>query len=288
MTKFIVLRPFRVGYVTNSHPPLVISHKEVQDSRMRCLALLTDVHANLPALQAVLEEVAESDAQAIVFLGDIIGYGASPAACVKLVRQLGGHCVLGNHDAFLPQFRENEEMDELLFDPKNSFCAGMMLAAQELEDDDAEWLIHLPYKMRLPGAKAAHGSLHEPEEFHYIENLATAGPTLELLIQSPEKIGFLGHTHLKKIFTTNPADVLWLDPNRCQIAPDAACAITVGAVGQPREVDHKDAQWALWYPDERIVEFRKTPYDRLRAAEDIRRAGLPRDSWTRLLSDEDW
>jgi len=250
---------------------------------MRCLALLTDIHANLPALQAVLREVQSSDAQAVVFLGDIIGYGASPADCVKLVRAFGGHCVMGNHESYLGLFHEPEESDIALFDQHNPVSAGIMLAARELDDDDVEWLVSLPDLMNMPGAKAAHGSLHEPQEFHYIKDLASSRPTLELLAQSPDNVGFFGHTHRKQIFTEHSEDLTWLSPERCQIAPHAACAITVGAVGQPREKDHKDAQWALWYPDERIVEFRRTPYDRLRAAGDIRKAGLPDASWLRLL-----
>ena len=65
---------------------------------MSKIALLSDIHSNLPAFQAVLRDVRVSGANQIVFLGDIVGYGASPAKCVDLVRKLGGKCVMGNHE----------------------------------------------------------------------------------------------------------------------------------------------------------------------------------------------
>ena len=71
------------------------------------IAILSDIHGNLPALQAVLKRVAKSGAEEIVFGGDLVGYGASPRECVELVRGLGGHCVLGNHDAYTKQVADN-------------------------------------------------------------------------------------------------------------------------------------------------------------------------------------
>ena len=65
---------------------------------MQKIAILSDIHANLPALEAVLREVEQCGAGRIVFLGDIVGYGASPAECVDRVREHGGECVMGNHD----------------------------------------------------------------------------------------------------------------------------------------------------------------------------------------------
>ena len=69
------------------------------------IAILSDIHTNLPALEAVLRDVDQSEAGRIVFLGDIVGYGASPAECVDLVRKHGGECVMGNHDLAIKRIR---------------------------------------------------------------------------------------------------------------------------------------------------------------------------------------
>jgi hypothetical protein len=100
-------------------------------------------------------------------------------------------------------------------------------------------------------------------------------PTLELLREREAKVGFFGHTHETGIFSDRDALLEWLDESRVQIPACLACAVMVGAVGQPRHPTDHRACWVLWDPDEGVVEFRRTEYSGLQAELGMARAGLP-------------
>lgn len=254
---------------------------------MRKIAILSDIHSNLPAFKAVLREVKESGAQQIVFLGDIVGYGASPTECVDLVRKLGGNCVMGNHDVEIRSVRMRGCTFRDSDWKKSGYLAGLAHSARCLDADQAEWLAGLPYCKQIDAAWIAHGSVDEPEAFNYIEDSESAGPTLEMLQNEKIKVGFFGHTHLPNIFFADDGAFDWLDATRGRVSADHACIITVGAVGQPRHATDRRATWVLWDTVERVVEFRKTEYQQLQAAKDIVNAGLPLESALRLLTTEE-
>ncbi len=186
---------------------------------MKPIAILSDIHANLPALLAVLREVQTSGAARVIFLGDLVGYGASPAECVAWVRKLGGDCVMGNHDVEVENVRRPGFR---FYDPEwqqRGYQAGLAHAAKSLDMEQAGWLARLPYTMTIPGAVVAHGSWNDPENFNSIEDAESAAPTLAALRQREFK----------------------------------------------------------------VVEFRKTEYNRLKAAKAIARAGLPLESAVRPI-----
>ncbi|WP_193211156.1 metallophosphoesterase family protein [Luteolibacter marinus] len=251
------------------------------------IAILSDIHGNLPAFQSVLREVEESGAGSIVFLGDIVGYGASPAECVELVRQHGGSCVMGNHHE---EIRAVRRRGCTFRDPDwraNGYLAGLAQAARALDAVQAEWLAERPYVMKIPDAVVAHAILKDPEGFEYIEDDETAVPTLALLRKEKNQVGFFGHTHVADLFPGDHQALEWLAETPVRIPPGVACAVTVGAVGQPRHPTDRRAGWVLWDPEEGVVEFRRTDYDRLQAAHDILDAGLPLESGLRLLTESE-
>lgn len=290
------LRPIRrlsgIACVTESllSEPFTSSltnHPEIKAITMERIAILSDIHANFPAFKAVLRDVRESGADQIVFLGDIVGYGASPAECVALVRELGGICVMGNHDVVIRSIRERRSG---FADPDWTTCgyqAGLAHAAKQLSPDQAKWLDGLPLHQMIDGAWIAHGSFHQPGNFNYIEDAASARPTLQALQKERVNMGFFGHTHLPNIFTDDSAGLEWIDGKSVRIPSGVSCAVTVGSVGQPRHRTDRRASWVLWKPSERVVEFRVTDYDRIMAANDIVMAGLPIGSALRLLSGEE-
>ncbi len=251
------------------------------------IALLSDIHANLPALEAVLREVKSSGAEDIVFLGDIVGYGASPAECVKWVRKLSGQMVIGNHDAALGVYRKSGYEPPQTNWRRDDYACGLMHAVKTVPNEDLDWLLAQPYRFGIPGAIVAHASLDDPDLFNYIEDQESSDPSLELLAKFPDPVGFFGHTHIQRVFTTNDHSVEWLSKEKFHIEAGEPCVITVGSVGQPREEDNRKASWALWDPEHRTVEFRRTEYDRLKAARDIVNAGLPLDAALRLLEPEE-
>ena len=254
---------------------------------MAQIAILSDVHSNLPALTSVLREVGRSGAESVVFLGDIVGYGVHPAECVEWVRKLGGRCLVGNHEAALGDVMELCAAGKIPNWKQDPYFAGLVHSAITLSQDQRSWLAGLPYVMRIAGAVAAHGSLHEPQAFHYMTDAESAGPTLSILAQDRDKVGFFGHSHRQQVFVDHADGLEWLDESQVRIAAETPCAVTVGSVGQPRHETDTRAAWALWDPATRIVGFQRTEYDRLMAAQQIVRAGLPLESAMRLLSPEE-
>ena len=148
-------------------------------------------------------------------------------------------------------------------------------------------MLRLHYTLTIPGAVVAHGSWNDPQDFDYIEDVESAAPTLAALRLEEIKIGFFGHTHLSGVFSDCADRLDWLDEARVKIPAGMACAVTVGSVGQPRDETDRRASWVLWHPAEQVVEFRKTEYNRLKAAQAIAVAGLPLESALRLLTDEE-
>jgi len=251
------------------------------------IAILSDIHANLPALVAVLDEVASSGADQIVVGGDTVGYGASPAACVRLVRERNAQSVLGNHDFYTLQLRQNPRLMPRDQRETNPVWAGVAHAAETLSDDDAAWLASLPQALDLPGAILAHAALHDIDSWPYLHTQRDARPTLKALRKHDISLGFFGHTHRQDLFADASAPDLpeYLENRRVRIPSGAICAVLTGSVGQPRDGDLR-AAWVLWDSDERIVEFRRTPYPAFEAAMDILTSGLPEHSAHRLLDPE--
>ncbi len=251
------------------------------------IAILSDIHSNLPAFKAVLRDVKQSGARQIVFLGDIVGYGSRPAECVEWVRKLGGHCVMGNHDVAIKQCR----VPGFRFAQSNwatdDYAAGLMHSAKQLDDKQAAWLGGLPYWMPVSGAVVAHASLDEMNCFNYIEDDGSARPSLELLSKNAVKTGFFGHTHRQEVFPDSADGLEWLDEKRFRIQEGMPCVVMVGTVGQNRHETDRRACWTLWEPSTRTVEFRQVEYDRIEAAREVIEAGLPRDGALRLLTQEE-
>ena len=255
---------------------------------MESIALITDIHANLPAFKNVLRDVQESGVTEIVFLGDIVGYGGSPAECVHLVRALGGKCVMGNHDFEMGKYRKHRYLTGDSVRNEDGYIAGLILAARTLPEQDADWLAKLPYTDTIKEAHVAHGSLDDPEAFDYILGVKSAKNTLAILAKKKHKIGFFGHTHRPGVFSEDDVQLEWINETTVRIPEGLACAVTVGSCGKPRTPDDLRACWALWKPVERVVEFKRTEYSRLHAAKDIAKAGLPLESAARLLNDSEY
>jgi predicted phosphodiesterase len=253
------------------------------------IAILSDIHANEPALKAVLREVAKSKVSRVVCGGDTVGYGASSNACVNRLRKVSATSVLGNHDHYTNCVRGDRTVLPANRDwRKNPVWAGVAEAARTLSDDNAAWLRALPRELAIPGGVLAHASLHHhPEEWPYLRSLADARPTLQRLRESAHGIGFFGHTHRQQIFFEPTAAVPpeWLSPTRVHLPEGIVCAVMVGSVGQPRDGDLR-AAWTLWDSDTRVLEFRHSDYPAITAAQEIVAADLPVESALRLL-DED-
>jgi len=248
---------------------------------MSAIAILSDIHGNLPAFESVLRDLEQTAADEIIFGGDIVGYGASPKECVELVRRMGGKCVLGNHE-FYSQVISKKGIKNLGNDwEENPVLAGVVHALRALSEEELEWIWNLPRDLSPDAATIiSHAGLEAPEDWPYLTDLESATPSLEIMKQRGVTVGFFGHIHRFGIF---PHLAHHDKKEVYELPADSATAITVGSVGQSREAIDNRAGWVLWDSSARTVEFRRVEYDWKRAAQQIVDAGLPLHSAARLM-----
>ncbi len=229
--------------------------------------ILGDIHGNLSALETVLEQFRLQAVDQVLSVGDIVGYGAAPRECIQLVRDAGAAVVMGNHDA-----AAIDRLDLVYFN--NYAKAAVHWTRTVLQADDRSWLAALPLTLHLEHCSVAHGTLHRPEFFDYIQSPTDADPSLDIM---PLPVCFVGHTHV-------PVTLLRLrdDPTRTaytveyEVDLDEACRslVNVGSVGQPRDEDPR-AAYAIFDSDRAKVWIHRIEYDVEREAARIRAAGLP-------------
>jgi predicted phosphodiesterase len=231
--------------------------------------ILSDIHANWEALQAVLEHARGKYDQTLC-CGDLIGYGADPNAVTEWLRAHAAAVIRGNHD------KASVGLDDLeWFNPVAR--AAAIWTYRELTPENAEYIRNLPEgPLRLDGFQIVHGSPLDEDE--YILDSAGAGLAFAYL-DSP--LTFFGHTHLQGGFIWNHARIETIektpaDEERYTLELDAECAymINPGSVGQPRDGDPR-AAYVLYNPEERFLIYYRLPYNVAKAQEKIRRAGLP-------------
>ena len=138
-----------------------------------------------------------------------------------------------NHDIAIRAVRANGTRNLTPDWKRDGYQAGLVHSAKALDEAQANWLAALPFTLEIPGAVVAHANLADPEGFCYIDDAKSAQPTLNVLRKCDQKVGFFGHTHVQEVFPDPAGDVEWLDDTRFRIPAGLACAVMVGAVGQP-------------------------------------------------------
>ncbi len=230
------------------------------------VAVFSDAHANLEALDAVLLDVREQGINLFICLGDVVGYGPDPVKCVEIIRDLGCPVILGNHDQAVGE----SEIEEKL----NAYAAaGIEYTKKQLGAEDRDFLAHLPLNLSLGDAIFAHGSVNAKSPWDYVitrEDLAGQ------FLATPARKIFLGHTHRPAIWRLDRKGLESLDcEGTCFFDPDARYAINVGSVGQPRNL-RPEACYVIFKPAEECLEFRYVKYDFKLTQKKIKRAGLPK------------
>ncbi len=229
--------------------------------------ILSDIHGNWEALEAVLRE-AEGEWERAVCCGDLVGYGADPNRVVEWVRQHVAAVVRGNHDKACAGLE-----DLAWFNPAAREAAQW--TAAELTPENERYLRRLPAgPLEVGDFEILHGSPLDEDEY-----LMAAAP--ELAAHLGARLSFFGHTHWQGGFAFYRRGVKRLRavPAGVRAVPvrlEAECfyLINPGSVGQPRDGDPR-AAYALYDDGGRAVELRRTPYRVSTAQAKIRRAGLP-------------
>jgi diadenosine tetraphosphatase ApaH/serine/threonine PP2A family protein phosphatase len=234
------------------------------------IAVLSDIHGNVPALEAVLAALRPFDA--IWQLGDNVGYGPEPDDVVTRMRAAGAKGVRGNHDA-----AAIGELATVSFNPDAR--AAVLWTAGVITDATRAWLRALPETVTEGAFTLAHGSPRDPI-WEYV--LTTPAARANLAVMTTEH-AFIGHTHVPLVFreddglveTLAPSDgsILELDGRRTLLNP--------GSVGQPRDGDPR-ASAALLDTDAGTVEWRRVAYDIATTQARMRAVGLPRRLVERL------
>jgi predicted phosphodiesterase len=283
------------------------------------LGLLSDVHANLQALRTVLDRLERERVDRLVCLGDVVGYGGDPEACVALIRERVNLCIRGNHEAAA-----------LESGVRRTFTSAALVAinahAKWLHPNDTAYLAKLPQAARITaggpqgsGLFVIHGTPGEVIRFTYLLTPAQAAQAFQYF---PERFGAVGHTHVPAMFerddgggrTVRERDLrpdgwqppprrrgfrIWREESRAQavrvdtrvwqqegirdvtVAPGWRAILNPGSVGQPRDGDPRAACMVLDLPTGRAYQLR-LPYDIEAAQARIRERGLPEQLAARL------
>jgi diadenosine tetraphosphatase ApaH/serine/threonine PP2A family protein phosphatase len=237
---------------------------------MRIL-VISDVHANLTALEAVLAAAGTVDA--VWNLGDVVGYGPDPNECIERVRGLPNlTCLLGNHDA-----AALGQIDLSSFNREARLAAKWTQSA--LSEESKTWLTALPDRLVVDKVTLAHGSPRNPV-WEYLLDLLTV---MENMDEFDSPLCFVGHTHLPVVYTQlgedeigwkllRPGDVLKLE-TRSILNP--------GSVGQPRDHDAR-AAYAIYDSTLNTWTAERADYDISTVQKRIAEAGLPRKHADRI------
>jgi len=228
------------------------------------IAILSDVHANLEALEAVL--ACAADADDVFCLGDVVGYGPNPNECIARLRARAGTTILGNHDVaaiddfgleyFAPSARES-----------------ILWTQRVLAADHARWLAALGYEVRMPGFLLVHGA--PSTYFAYVFDKDAAA---RAFAQTDAPMIFIGHTHVAETYALAPDGSIehrhFQHDGELVLDPARRYLINVGSVGQPRDLN-PDAAVVFYDPPAGRLRFRRVPYDVAAVRAKIAAYGLP-------------
>jgi predicted phosphodiesterase len=234
------------------------------------VAVISDIHGNRHAFEATLEAIAASDATELWCLGDLVGYGAEPDACVELAREHAAVCLAGNHDLAVT--------GEISFE---EFSRGASLAAQWTQEVIAPENLAFLAGLRPRGEESLagcsvglyHASPRDPV-WEYVLSALLAELCLD---RQPHRVCLIGHSHVALSFVRTEGELATGEPRRDGAQLDIAAGewlLNPGSIGQPRDGDPR-ASWLLLDLAEETASFRRTDYDVAGAAAAIRAARLP-------------
>ena len=237
------------------------------------LALLSDIHANIQALDACLAHAREHGAQQFAVLGDLVGYGADPVAVVERVQQLvaeGALLVKGNHDQLA------------VTPPAQVQTVGDTTAAwthAQLSADQLQFLDQLPLTLQRDAVMLVHATVNDPAAWHYVYDERAARESLDAAAALPDvRYVFCGHVHQQTLYYRGAsADLMKFLPTAGVAVPvprHRRWLATIGSVGQPRD-RNPQAMYAIFDTEKLQLTFQRVSYDHHSAAVAIRQAALP-------------
>ena len=237
-------------------------------------AIISDIHANLHALIAVMNDVQEEACTDVVCLGDVVGYNAYPKECLDYIRSINCPIVKGNHD------EEVARQDDTQMNPVAR--KAMEWTRAQLTPDDLTWLMRLQYQRVVASSyMIVHSTLDQPRAWNYILNANDAAANFN---RQFKQLCLHGHTHVPRVYVWDGAHCSEQAEFTAQLATCARTDIplqeglkyfiNVGSVGQPRDGDPR-ASYGIYDSERNVVTLKRIEYDVASAQQAVLAAGLP-------------
>lgn len=231
------------------------------------IRVLSDIHGNIEALEAVLDHPAGKYADVTLCLGDIVGYGAEPGACISTVKETADITVMGNHDSGVCNLTPLEHFNF-------AGATAIQWTRNQLSEKNVDYLNSLPLESSCHGYILCHSYPPDPGSWEYI---LFAHQAIKTNQAKPGLLCFVGHTHLPCVWSRFGI----VDTSETGRLEENLCIINCGSTGQPRDRNPK-AAYLLVDTEKKTYRHVRVKYDIDSAAEKIRRAGLPEILWRRL------
>ncbi len=235
-------------------------------------AIIGDIHSNLEALNAVLEDAESQNVDKYVCVGDVVGYNANPRECLQKLNDLDCAIVKGNHDYYC-------SVDTML-NGFNPLAAKVIdWTRKQLTPEERAFLAELPYKKRVGKFTIVHSTLDMPEKWGYVFDKYEADANFTY---QRTTVCFFGHTHVPLAFERHDVhEVIQGRYERIKVVLGCRYFINIGSVGQPRDGNPK-AAYGIYDMNEGIIELRRIAYNVVVTQRKILDAGLPRELAIRL------
>lgn len=242
------------------------------------LAIISDIHSNLEALEAALEDIKNQNIQIIYCAGDLVGYAASPNEVIDLLQQRKVKCVMGNHDYTCINTNEIKKM-------VGNAGNAIHYTKKVITADNFSFLKNLPFNINENGIYLTHGI---PPDFFDEYIYMQSAHALKLAFKSfHTQVAFVGHSHLFEIYQLTASGQIrgpGFRQNKFELEPRSRYMISAGSIGQPRD-DDREAGYLIYDTEIQQVTKRTFQYNVELAIEKIKIAGLPESNGTRLLKE---
>ncbi len=230
------------------------------------IGIISDVHGNLQALEAILPELKKESPDKIFFLGDVVGYGANPNECCEIIKEIADVCIIGNHD-----YAVIGKVDIEWFNPDAR--EAILWTKENIKKENLNFLETFVETSEIPDFLFSHGSPVSPLDFIYVFTGETA---MEIFQWSKGRFRgiFVGHSHITLSFFIDSSDNLFPFVEDEIELEGGDFVINVGSVGQPRDGDPR-AFFAVLDTDKKLYKAKRVRYNVQEAADRILKNGLP-------------
>ena len=239
-------------------------------------AILSDIHSNLEALNAVLQEIDSQKIDEIISTGDVVGYNANPNECIEILRERSVRSLMGNHDIRACGMEEANDFNPIARD-------AILWTKDTLSEENIDFLRTQPRTLFLDERRAIamHGSFESYDS--YILSPLNAMENFKVMEDSHHSpLCFFGHTHVKIAYFCLNGEVTTYRDDELSVSGSARYLINPGSVGQPRDMD-PNASFLIYDAIKKSIRFFKIKYDVDKSYKKILEAGLPKELAERLV-----